>query len=194
MQTPETISSEAALANAIALIYKEHEYLRQGVAYEQLAALIAPLERAQRIFLMGMGRSGFMMQALGMRLMHLGFNVHIVGETTAPAITNGDVLLAGSGSGSTTSIVNAAKTAKREGAAVLCFTTNMESLLADLADVVVVLPAAQKNKQEAEVSQQYAGSLFEQALLLYGDALIQLLWNKGGKTADQLWQRHANLE
>ena len=44
MQTPETMSSEAALADATALIYREHEHLRQGVAFEQLAGLIAPLE------------------------------------------------------------------------------------------------------------------------------------------------------
>ena len=55
MQTPETMSSEAALADATALIYREHEHLRQGVAFEQLAGLIAPLERAQRIFFDGNG-------------------------------------------------------------------------------------------------------------------------------------------
>lgn len=193
MQTTETPTQEA-LQEASALIYSEHQQLAEEIDLEQLGQLIPPLERANAIFVMGMGRSGLMMQAIAMRLMHLGYTVHVVGETTAPAIAKGDVLLAGSGSGSTTSIVQAAKTAKRVGAAILTLTTNRDSQLADLSDVVAVLPAAQKNKQEASVSEQYAGSLFEQALLLFGDALIQVLWKKGGKTADELWKRHANLE
>ncbi|MEH6659031.1 6-phospho-3-hexuloisomerase [Leeuwenhoekiella marinoflava] len=193
INTPNIPLNEA-LDEAVHLIYQEHLKMREGLDYKQLAAVIPYLEASKRIFLMGMGRSGLMMQAAAMRLMHLGYEAYVVGETTTPAIAQGDLLLAGSGSGSTTSIVNAAKTAKREAAKVVAITTNPESLLADLADQVLLIPAAEKNKQEEAISKQYAGSLFEQSLLLVTDALIQVLWHAGGKTADELWKRHSNLE
>ena len=193
IDTP-TVPVNEALDEAVHLVYEEHLKMRDGLDYKQLAAVIPYLEASKRIFLMGMGRSGLMMQAAAMRLMHLGYEAYVVGETTTPAILNGDLLIAGSGSGSTTSIVNAATTAKQEGASVVAITTNPDSRLADLADQIVIIPAAQKNKQEAAVSKQYAGSLFEQSLLLVTDALIQVLWQAGGKTADELWKRHSNLE
>ncbi|MGS0523866.1 SIS domain-containing protein [Zobellia nedashkovskayae] len=89
-----------------------------------------------------------MMKAAAMRFMHLGYKVHVVGETTSPAIRKGDVLIAGSGSGTTGGIVGAAKTAKIVGAKVVCFTTNMDSPLALLANYSVKIPAAQKQLKE----------------------------------------------
>ena len=40
-----------------------------------------------------------------MRLMHMGFDTYVVGEVVTPSITDKDVLLIGSGSGSTSSLV-----------------------------------------------------------------------------------------
>lgn len=192
----ETIrqSEEKSLSNALGEIYQEHLNLHKRIDFKQLEDLIPAIQKAKKIFLMGMGRSGLMMKAAAMRLMHLGFDVHVVGETTSPAIGNGDLLIAGSGSGTTKSILNAAITAKTAEAKIACFTTDERSSLAELSDVVVVLPAAQKQKADENVSIQYAGSLFEQSLLLVFDALIQVLWKAGGSTASELWKRHANME
>lgn len=54
-----------------------------------------------------------------MRLMHLGLTVHIVGETTTPAIGPGDVLLVASGSGTTGGIIRGADSALGAGATVV---------------------------------------------------------------------------
>ncbi|PKB00560.1 3-hexulose-6-phosphate isomerase [Flavobacteriaceae bacterium MAR_2009_75] len=180
--------------NALNSIINEHIKLIHTIDYNEIANLIAPITNAKRIFVMGAGRTGLMMGAAAMRLMHLGYTVHVVGETTAPAIAEGDLLIAGSGSGTTNGIVRAAETAKKIGAAILCFTTDNTSTLAELADQTVTIPAAQKQARDEKVSKQYAGSLFEQSLLLVLDAFIQILWSLDGSTASELWKRHANME
>lgn len=185
---------EQLVTNAMTTILEEHLKLRDQIRYDEIAAIIPVIKQANAVFLMGMGRSGLMMKAAAMRLMHLGFKAYVVGETTTPAITKGDVLLAGSGSGTTSSIVRAAEKAQTVAASIVCFTTDAHSPVASLADFTVTIPAAEKQKQNTEISTQYAGSLFEQALLLVFDALIQALWDLDGSTASELWKRHANLE
>ncbi|WP_024481047.1 6-phospho-3-hexuloisomerase [Cellulophaga baltica] len=180
--------------SAMNTIIDEHIKLIHLIKYEEIAGLIPTITDAKHIFIMGAGRTGLMMKAAAMRLMHLGYEVHVVGETTAPAIMEGDVFIAGSGSGTTSGIVSAAETAKKVGAEVLCFTTNPSSALAQLAKHTVTIPAAQKQERDTAVSKQYAGSLFEQSLLLVFDALIQTLWELDGSTASELWKRHANME
>jgi 6-phospho-3-hexuloisomerase len=157
-------------------------------------ALVDEISRARRVFVHGAGRSGLALQMTAMRLMHLGLDVHVVGETTTPAIAEGDVLLTASGSGTTESIVRAARTAVEAKARVALITTAADSPLADLASATIVVPAAPKLDRSGTASGQYAGSLFEQAVVLLGDALFHTLWQRSGHSADELWPRHANLE
>ncbi|PRY67897.1 6-phospho-3-hexuloisomerase [Glaciihabitans tibetensis] len=149
---------------------------------------------APRVFLLGAGRSGLALQMTAMRLMHLGLTVHVVGEVTTPAIARGDVLVAASGSGATAGILRSAQTAVDVGATIVCLTTDPQSALAELAAVTVVVPAAQKQDHGGTLSVQYAGGLFEQAVVLIGDAIFHSLWKASGASADELWPRHANLE
>jgi 6-phospho-3-hexuloisomerase len=168
---------------------------------DRLAAVPAGLDEvldvlagADRVFVLGAGRSGLALQMTAMRLMHLGLDVHVVGETTTPAISAGDVLLTASGSGTTTGIVRAAETATGVGARIVAITTAPGSPLGRAADALVVVPAATKLDRSGTTSAQYAGSLFEQAVVLVGDALFDALWRRSGLSADDLWPRHANLE
>jgi 6-phospho-3-hexuloisomerase len=129
-----------------------------------------------------------------MRLMHLGRTVFVVGDTTTPAIERGDLLLTATGSGTTTGIVRAATTAHELGAAVATITTAPGSPVAELSSVVVTVPAAGKLDRSGAASAQYAGSLFEQTVVLLGDALFHTLWQRSSLSADELWPRHSNLE
>lgn len=171
-----------------------HRLAADAGAAASLDAVAARLGAADRVFVLGAGRSGLALRMTAMRLMHLGLVVHVVGDVTTPAITAGDALLAASGSGSTAGIVRAAETAHAAGASVLVLTTAAESPLADLADVTVVLPAAQKQDHRGTLSAQYSGALFEQSVLVVGDAVFHTLWQASGATAEELWPRHANLE
>ena len=194
MTEVETLSNEQKIKDALSSIYQEHQTLKDNLIYSQLDGLTKEIKSAKNVFLLGMGRSGFMMKAAAMRLMHLGFNTYVVGETTTPAIGPGDLLITGSGSGTTKTIVRAAQTSREVGARVVAFTANPESQLASLSHLVVQVNAAQKEEHGTSRSIQYAGSLFEQALLLIFDSVIQVLWKSKGESAEQLWTRHSNLE
>jgi 6-phospho-3-hexuloisomerase len=161
---------------------------------EALDAVATRLSGADRVFVLGAGRSGLALRMTAMRLMHLGLSVHVVGDVTTPAITATDALLVASGSGTTAGIVRAAETARTAGATVLALTTAADSTLAGLADVSVIIPAAEKQDHGGTLSAQYSGALFEQSVVVIGDALFHTLWQASGATADDLWPRHANLE
>jgi len=152
------------------------------------------IHASARVFVLGAGRSGLALRMTAMRLMHLGLAVHVVGDATTPAITGQDVLLVASGSGTTSGIVRAASTAAGVGAGVVAITTDRTSPLGELADAIIVIPAATKQDHAGMLSAQYSGGLFEQSLVLVGDALFDALWKMSGATAEELWPRHANLE
>ncbi|TQC43790.1 SIS domain-containing protein [Rhodococcus sp. WS4] len=175
------------------IVLDENERLLNSVAAEQWDRAGALITTARAVFVIGNGRSGLAIQMAAMRLMHLGLRVHVAGEVTAPALGAGDMLIAVSGSGTTASVVGAADTARRVGASVLAVTTSADSHLARRADEVLVLPAADKQDHSATVTAQYAGSLFEQSVLLAFDALFQALWSNEDQTAEALWKRHANI-
>ena len=197
MSETTTTQTRLAVADAIGIITAENgrvvDALRSASdsTLDDAGALLAS---APRVFVLGAGRSGLALKMTAMRLMHLGLDVHVVGEVTSPAITAGDVLLVASGSGTTGAIVRAAETAHSVGASILALTTAPESPLGRLAAVTVVIPAAAKQDHAGQVSAQYSGGLFEQSVLLVGDAIFHALWQASGATAEQLWPRHANLE
>jgi 6-phospho-3-hexuloisomerase len=139
-------------------------------------------DRARRWFCAGQGRSGLVAQMVAMRLMHLGFDAHAVGEATAPALGDGDGLLAVSGSGETPMTLHVAGLARGFGARVLAVTTRGDSSLARLADAVVEIPTTG--------TVQFGGSLFEQCALLALDALAVDL---GGDHVEMA-ARHTNLQ
>jgi 6-phospho-3-hexuloisomerase len=167
------------------------------VSPESMTQARVLLEDAPRIFLSGAGRSGLCMRALGMRLMHLGKTVYVVGETTTPSIAAEELLILGSGSGQTASLLVTAEQARRQGAKILLFTTDPTSPLAKLADYQVVIPAQSfKDVKKGRVlmSVQPLGTLFEQSLLILGDSLILGLMQRMEVDATQMYERHANLE
>jgi 6-phospho-3-hexuloisomerase len=184
-------------ATAIQLIETELTSVTDTLAADRatdVARLAEVLAGADRVFVLGLGRSGLALQMTGMRLMHLGLHVHIVGDATTPAIRAGDVLLAASGSGTTGGIVRAAHNATAAGAVVAAITANPESPLAQASVATVVVPAAGKLDRSGALSAQYAGSLFEQSVVVIGDAVFHTLWMRSGASADDLWPRHSNLE
>jgi 6-phospho-3-hexuloisomerase len=182
------------LHHHLQVIIQENQQLAQKLDLTAAGAIIPLIQQAERIFVVGAGRTGLALKAAAMRLMHLGLTVFVVGETTTPAIKAGDLLLAGSGSGTTSTIVKAAEKAAAVGAQILAISTTTDSPLAALATQLLVLPAAQKQDHGGTISQQYAGSLFEQSVLLLTDAIFQTLWALDGTPAEELWKRHANLE
>lgn len=189
--------TEPTVSQSLTLILDEVHQLLNRLQAEQPTALeqvAAALSEASAVFVHGAGRSGVAVRALAMRLMHLGLTVHVVGETTTPSIAEGDVLFAVSGSGTTASVVRSAETAVSVGARVVALTNEASSPIAQAASLTLLVGAASKTDRSGTASAQYAGSLFEQSVLLIGDALFHTVWQRSGQSAEALWPRHANLE
>jgi 6-phospho 3-hexuloisomerase len=143
-------------------------------------------DRGRRWFCSGQGRSGLVAQMAAMRLMHIGFEVHAVGEATAPSIREDDGLLAISGTGETPVTLHLAQLAVGFRAHLLAVTTRGDSTLAGLADAVIEVPTAG--------TRQFGGSLFEQSALLLLDAVILDVTAGDPQAYAVMRARHANLQ
>lgn len=185
---------ETIFTQAIGLVLAENQRVLHAIDYlavEQLAQKIAEVDR---IFVIGEGRSGLAIRMAAMRLMHLGYQIYVVGETTTPSIRATDLLIACSGSGSTETVRAIATKAKAIGAYLVGVTVNKQSLLGQLANFSIELVAATKQDLDNSASQQFAGSLFEQSTLLFFDALFYVLSQTLNKNTQLLLASHANLE
>jgi 6-phospho-3-hexuloisomerase len=171
---------------------------------DSVTSLVDSIMNAKRIFLMGAGRSGLAARAFAMRLMHMGFNVYVVGETTTPAVQVEDLVIAVSGSGETTSIVGLGQIAKKIGSKLATITSNKDSSLGRISDIVVVIPGRPKddviyeNYHERRMIgyPQLAplGTVFEISALVFLDAVISEMMVRTDANEAELKKRHTVFE
>jgi 6-phospho-3-hexuloisomerase len=156
-----------------------------------------------KILILGSGRSGYVGRAFALRLMHLGLNVYVSGETITPALSPEDLVIAISGSGTTRTVVTQAQVAKDIGSKVIAVTSHPESPLADYADKVVVVKGRTKIDDQVDYeSRQITGShdtaplgtMFELSALVFLDCVIADLMRRLGVHEMDLRKRHANAE
>ena len=152
---------------------------------------------ARRIACYGVGREGLMVRALCMRLMHLGFDAHVVGDVTTPPVGPGDLLLVSAGPGAFSTVLALLTVAREAGATILVVTAQPSGEAARAADVVVHLPAqtmADDRGEGGRTSLLPMGSLYEAAQLLFFDLVSVLLRERTGQTPGEMRARHTNLE
>ena len=176
-------------------IVKELQRSVTLISEEEAERLADVIQTAGKVFFAGAGRSGFMGRAFAMRLMHMGINAFVVGETVTPGIGSDDLLIIGSGSGETQSLVTMARKAKQLGATVVTVTIQPDSSLGSLSDFSVKLPGSPKDQANAgDLTIQPMASLFEQTLIILYDAVILRLMDQKDQSSGQMFGRHANLE
>ena len=179
-------------------IIEELRYYAGKVKEEEAQKMVEQILKANRIFVAGAGRSGFAARGFANRLMHLGFQVAFIGEPTTPPIKAGDLLVIGSGSGTTASLVKMAEKAKSVGVAIATVTIAPENTIGSMADAVITLPGTTRQLLDGEpqegASIQPVGSMFEQMSWLVYDSLIMDLREKTGQSLEQMLERHGNLE
>jgi 6-phospho-3-hexuloisomerase len=131
-----------------------------------------------------------------MRLMHLGFRTHFVGDTVTPPIGQGDVFIVLSGSGETPSICTQVNQAKESNAIVLGIIGTENTSLARALDDYILLEATSKRSvlSDPRFKDQPRGSLFEQAAFLLLEAIVLALYQHKGSDSKALMSRHTNLE
>lgn len=176
-------------------ISQEINYVLDKVDESQVENLINIILNANKIIVCGAGRVGMSTKAFGMRLAHLGLSAFFLGDATVPRLGKGDLLIACSGSGETQTIYDLVSIAKQNESKIALITTNPESRMGQLADVIMKLPAPSKTKTVAGLSSiQPMTTLFEQCAWLFFDTLVLLLMNKTKQTGEDMWRRHVNLE
>ncbi|MEZ0345122.1 MAG: 6-phospho-3-hexuloisomerase [Infirmifilum sp.] len=169
-----------------------------------LKILTSALANKNKILVVGAGRSGLVAKAFAMRLMHLGFDVYVVGETITPSVKENDVLIAVSGSGSTQIVLSVASAAKRARATVVAVTSFEDSPLGKISDFIVKIPGRTKVATETDYFARQVmglyeplaplGTLFEDTTMIFFDGVVYALMNLLGIAEEDLKRRHANVE
>ncbi|WP_332629486.1 6-phospho-3-hexuloisomerase [Halalkalibacter flavus] len=176
-------------------IIKELQRTANLINEVKVEMLVDGILEANKIFVAGAGRSGFMAKSFAMRMMHIGLDPYVVGETVTPNLEEGDLFIVGSGSGETKSLVSMTEKAKSLGATIAAVTISPNSTIGSLADITIQIPAQAKSGEKAgNETIQPMGSLFEQSLLLLYDAIILRFMEKKSLTSNTMYGRHANLE
>jgi 6-phospho-3-hexuloisomerase len=156
--------------------------------------LVTAILAAPRVYVLGLGRSGLIGRMFAMRLMQIGREAHVVGDVTTPAIAQGDLLIALSGSGRTETVLHLARKAQGYGARVLAITADAAAPLAELADLAVIVPASSAKSDPAAETQLPLANALEHALAIFLDCVGAMLAAQCGQDNRALMARHANLE
>lgn len=137
-----------------------------------------------------------MLKAFAMRLMHIGLKVHVVGDVVTPALQKGDLLLLASASGETASLVNVATKAKQLGGTVALLTIFPSPRWGNWRGGGQIPAYSDKLPDGPENVKGIlpGGSLFEEAVMVLGDAMIVNLAQSTGYRLTKGFALHANLE
>jgi len=175
---------------------------------EQVEKMIQMILEAKgkKIFVVGMGRSGFVGRAFALRLMNLGFNVYFLGETITPAAEKDDLVIAISGTGMTKLVVSATTAAKEVGTRIVAITSYKDSPLGEMADLLVLIKGRTRMgwpREQDYMARQILGereplsplgSIFENNCMVFLDGLIVELMYRMNKNENDLKLRHATIE
>jgi 6-phospho-3-hexuloisomerase len=177
---------------------------------DQMSAFFQVMVSAKRVYVAGAGRSGFIAKAFGLRLLHLGYDVYVVGETITPALHAGDTMVVFSGSGETHSMVSISGMVKELGGTVCLITASSDSKISKIADCSVNLGDLtgyyRKDRSPFEIRQltgEYRsastafaplGTLFETLALVFSDAVISGLIEVKKAEISDMQRRLANTE
>lgn len=174
------------------------------VSDEQSEKFIEELSKSKNVLVAGAGRSGLVAKAFGMRLMHLGLNVNVVGDTVTPPIKKDDLIIVISGSGETSSVKIAVETAVKHGARMMAITGNAKSSIGRLADVTVQIPTmVPKTKGMDYVAKQLEGvtatltplgTVFELSAHVFCDSIVAEMMDRMGVSEEQMEAKHTNIE
>jgi 6-phospho-3-hexuloisomerase len=204
--TNEVTRIPAFMQQMAAIITKSVLMLDQRQTQVFFEAMLA----AKSVYVAGAGRSGFIARAFGLRLMHLGYNTYVVGETITPAFLSSDTLVMFSGSGETHSMVSICGTAHEIGGNVCLITASPDSKMGRMADCVVNLGDItgyyHKDKNSFEIRQLTGnyrsvtsafaplGTLFETLALVFSDAVISALMEAKKAEIRDMQDRLTNVE
>jgi len=181
-------------------MYKESisyiQYKLKGILSElnpqDIEKVISLFFQARRIFVYGAGRSGLVAKAFAIRLVHLGFQTFVIGETIGAPVKKDDMVFIVTGSGETIPSVMTAEITKNIGAQLVVLTGEKDSRITKFADISIVLSAGCNETERKQFAP--LGTLFEASAWLLLDGLIAELMKNKNETEESMQSRHATLE
>ncbi|AIJ05327.1 6-phospho 3-hexuloisomerase [Methanocaldococcus bathoardescens] len=152
---------------------------------EKLNSLVNRIIKAKKIFVFGVGRSGYIGRCFAMRLMHLGFKSYFVGETTTPSYEKDDLLILISGSGKTESVLTVVKKAKKINNNIVAIVCEC-GIIVEFAELTIPLEV-KKSKYLP------MGTTFEETALIFLDLVIAEVMKRLNLDESEIIKRHCNL-
>src|SRR6204780_5172297 len=160
-----------------------------------LDGLIDAIVAARRIVVFGLGREGLQMRGFAMRLFHMGRDVAVWGDMTAPAVGPGDLLIVSAGPRDLATARALVGIARAAGGRTLLVSAQPKGELTKHVDVVTVIPAqTMANDRGGRLSVLPMGSLFETAQMIAFELAILKLRPRFNETSQTMRARHTNLE
>jgi len=186
------MKKEYVFDKSIEYIQKKVKEILNKVSKNEIEKIKNLFFRSNRIFVYGAGRSGLVAKAFAIRLIHLGFQAFVIGETITAPVKKGDLVIIISGSGETIPAVMTAEIAHKIGAYVVSITGKKDSDIGKFANVTLFISSYCDEKER----KKYAplGTLFEASVWILLDGLAaELLYSKN-ETEEIMRSRHATLE
>lgn len=176
-------------------------YSLERIDEQQIEKLISEILKANKIFVLGTGHSGLIGKILAMKLAHLGFSSYVIGDVTTPSLKEGDLLIAISQSGKTSTILTLAEKAKKLGGRIAAVTSSSDSPLAKFSDISVLIPARIEDIEFPvfsllgdEEHKNTSGALFGMNIFAFIYGLVCELIARTAQSPQQIDSRHANIE
>lgn len=182
--------------NLFGIALNELGTVLERIDESRIDAACAILAGARKIVTYGCGREALQVKGFAMRLYHLGLPVSVVGDMTTPPLGAGDVFLASSGPGETSTVLTLMRVAGEAGATVLLLTAQSHSIAAKLADFTLLIPAQTMADDQGpeKTSVLPMGSVFEGALFVLFEVMVLKLRDLTGVSPEAMRARHTNME
>ncbi|QIQ20577.1 6-phospho-3-hexuloisomerase [Zophobihabitans entericus] len=185
--------SESHYSHNQKCVITELDTVLKSISEQEIEQLLQALLAAEKVFIIGVGRVKISLSAFAKRLNHLGIKTWLVGDVNEPPIGSNDLLLVGSGSGESLFPKNIAICAQKYHAKIAHLTSSPKSSIAQMADVIVDFHCNSKSGDGIKTIQPMT-TLFEQALMIFGDLICLEIARRKGLTPEQVATQHANLE
>ena len=190
---------KSSVKNIISEISSVMEEINENTVEEVISEIL----KANKIFIVGAGRSGLVGKAFAMRLMQIGLRVYVVGETITPSMEEGDLLIAISNSGETRSVCLASQIAMSIKGNIVGITSNKNSRLAKKATKSIIIDTKHRTDPNRFVQKGFhnevpsfapLGTLFEVSTFLFFEGLIGSLMERMNRKEEDLKKMHSVRE
>lgn len=169
--------SESSILDEVIAYYKESlEETKSLISVSQLKKVTKSIRKANRVYILGVGSSGYNAQELNQRLIRMGINSYAICDSSMMSIIDAmilpnDVILAFSISGSTIEICEAIKKCRKKGIGITSITAFSNSVLGKLSNNILLIKNVEKspnyNFMNSQFTVSYIIDLLTEILLQY---------------------------